>query len=258
MAPAALVAAFVVALLGGLIISAIAAAFGADISDPPPAVNILATVVQDVAFVVSPLVFSRMAVGRIEAEWFGLRTTPLAPAVGATVVMLIVYFVLSGLWAALVHIRESDQLPTSLGVEESTVALVAVCVLVTVIAPVAEEFLFRGFFFGALRNWKGPWLAAALTGIVFGGIHAGSTNVEFLVPLALLGFLLCLLRWRTGSLLPCMGVHAFNNSIAFGANAAHWGAWQVILLIVGSNAVIMLGARPFVARSPRRAAPAGA
>ena len=31
-------------------------------------------------------------------------------------------------------------------------------------------------------------------------------------------FALCLLYVRTGSLLPCIGAHALNNSLAFGAS----------------------------------------
>lgn len=254
MAFVALIAAFAVALFGGLIVAAIGAAFGASLEDPPPAVNIAATVVQDLAFVAVPVVFSFSVLRRVAPECFGLRRTALWPAVGLTLAMMFAYYLLSGLWAALLGLSEPDQLPDSLGVETSTAALVAVCVLVTVIAPIAEEILFRGFMFGALRNWRGPIVSAVITGILFGAIHAGSADVEFLVPLALLGVLLALLRWKTGSLLPCMVVHAFNNSIAFGVNAADWGAWQVILLILGSNAAILLLTWPFLSRGADRAA----
>ena len=58
--------------------------------------------------------------------------------------------------------------------------------LVAVVAPIAEEFFFRGFFFGALRNWRGLWPAAIITGLVFGAIHVGSAEAAFLLPLALL------------------------------------------------------------------------
>jgi uncharacterized protein len=148
------------------------------------------------------------------------------------------YLLLSLLWAQVVEVTEQDRLPESLGVDDSTVALVAVCLLVTVVAPIAEEVLFRGYVFGALRNWRGPWPAAVLTGIVFGGIHAGSSPVEYLVPLAILGMLLCLVRWRTGSLLPCIALHAINNAIAF-AVAEEWTAGHGFLLVVGATAVTL-------------------
>ena len=81
-----------------------------------------------------------------------------------------------------------------------------------------EEFFFRGYFFTALRSWRGMWPAALITGLVFGAIHAGSSDPAFLVPLGLLGMGLCLLYVRTGSLYPCIAAHALNNSIAFGAS----------------------------------------
>ena len=57
-----------------------------------------------------------------------------------------------------------DKLPQELGVDDSTAALLAVAFLVSVVAPVAEEFFFRGYFFTALRNWRGLWPAAIGTG----------------------------------------------------------------------------------------------
>ena len=70
------------------------------------------------------------------------------------------------------------------------------------VAPICEEFLFRGYIFTALRNWRGPWPAALITGLLFGGVHAGSAPVLDLVPLAALGFGLCLLYRCTGLAVP--------------------------------------------------------
>jgi membrane protease YdiL (CAAX protease family) len=107
-----------------------------------------------------------------------------------------------------------------------------------VIAPVCEEFFFRGFFFTALRSWCGPWVAAVITGLVFGGIHAASAPVGDLVPLAFFGFVLCLVYWKTGSLYPCIALHALNNTLAVG-QTEHW-SWQIPLLIIGALATIAL------------------
>jgi membrane protease YdiL (CAAX protease family) len=111
-----------------------------------------------------------------------------------------------------------------------------------VLAPVCEEFLFRGFIFGALRNWRGPWPAAILTGVLFGGVHAGSAPAADLVPLAVLGVVLCVLYERTGSLYPCIGLHALNNSIAFGSLEG-WsvpGVLALVIVALGSISLLAL------------------
>jgi len=244
----AILTAFAFALLGALTIGGVAAIFGESFEDPPAGVNIAATFVQDGAFIAAALLFMARA-GRIVPAQLGFTRTRLWPAVGWTALAYVAYGLLSQLWAQLVDVTEQDRLPESLGVDESTVALVAVCVLVTVVAPIAEEVLFRGYVFGALRNWRGVWPAALLTGAIFGGIHAGSSPAEFLVPLAILGTMLCLVRWRTGSLLPCIALHAINNGIAF-AVAEEWTFGQGLLLVVGATVVTLLISRPFLGPRP--------
>jgi membrane protease YdiL (CAAX protease family) len=252
-AVAALFTAFAIAIVGGLVVAIVGHAFGSSLQHPTPAVNIAATIVQDVSFVVAALLFAHQA-GRLVPAQFGVRRTPLRPALRWVAGAYVAFFVASGVWAALVHTHERDQLPKDLGVHQSTVALVAVCVLVTVIAPIAEEFLFRGYIFTALRTWRGPWPAAVLTGLVFGAIHVASAPVVFLAPLALLGFLLCVVRWKTASLLPCFAIHALNNAIAFAVGEAHWNAWQTLLLIVGAVTVVLLATVPFLG-APSRPSP---
>jgi uncharacterized protein len=117
-------------------------------------------------------------------------------------------------------------------------------VLVCVVAPLAEEFFFRGFFFTALRGSLGLWPSAVITGIVFGLIHF---KLEFLAPLAVLGFALCLLYAQTGSLLPCIALHALNNSLAFGVTQG-W-TWQIPAIMVGSLVLLAAILTPVVRRT---------
>jgi membrane protease YdiL (CAAX protease family) len=247
----ALIVAFGFAIVGAIAIGIVGVIFGASFDDPPPAVNIAATVVQDGAFIGAAVLFAHRAGGVLPAQ-FGIVRTRLWPGLGWMVLAYVGYGVLSQLWAQIVDTDAQDKLPTSLGVDESTAALVAVCVLVTVIAPIAEELFFRGYFFGALRNWRGPWLAALLTGIVFGAIHYGSAPDVFLLPLAILGFMLCIVRWRTGSLLPCIALHAINNALAFGV-VEDWTTGQTLLLVLGAVAVARAVCRAFLAPRPERA-----
>jgi CAAX protease family protein len=236
----ALIAGLGAALAGGLVVYVVALIAGANLDNPPPAVDITATLLQDAAFIGSALIFAAM-VTRPRPWHFGLRETPLAPAVGYVIAGYLVFIGFAAGWSVLLDLHESDDVVKQLGADQSTIALVAVTILVCVVAPMAEEFFFRGYFFGALRNWRGVWPAAIITGIFFGGIHAGSAPVGFLVPLAFFGFVLCLIYDRTRSLYPCIALHCINNSIAFGVGE-HWG-WQIPVILAGSLTVIALTLR---------------
>jgi uncharacterized protein len=253
----ALVAGLAAAVFGALVIGVVGVAFGADFENQPPTVAIAATVVQDVCLIGSALLFARMS-GRLRPGDFGLRPTRLKPAIGWAVLAWGAFYVFTAAFVAIIGAHPTDdQLPKELGVDRSTAAMVAVAFLVAVVAPVAEEFFFRGYFFSALRNWRGLWPAAVGTGVVFGAIHGSSADPAFLVPLAFFGFSLCLLYERTGSLYPCIAVHCANNSVAFGATQ-HW-TWQIAVLFVSALAVIAVVA--LVVRqkwSPRPPAPAPA
>ncbi|MEA2247556.1 MAG: protease family protein [Solirubrobacteraceae bacterium] len=253
----ALIAALCAALFGALVIGVLAVPFGADITDPPPAVSITATIFQDICLIGSALLFARMS-GPVRPWHFGLRPTRLWPAVGWMLLTWASFYLFTGAWITIIGANPSDdQITKQLGVDDSTTAMLAVAFLVAVAAPVAEEFFFRGFFFNALRNWRGVWPAAIITGLVFGSIHGSSSDVAFLLPLAFFGFALCMLYVRTGSLYPCIALHCANNAVAFGATQ-DW-TWQIPVLFACALTVIGLAALA-VRRvwAPRAPAPAPA
>jgi uncharacterized protein len=255
----ALIAGLAAALFGALVIGAVALAFGASFDNQPPSVTILATVVQDLCLIGAAILFARMA-GRVNPADFGLRSTRVPSALGWAVLAWASFYVFTAAFVALIGANPNDdQLPKELGADESTLALLAVAFLVAVVAPVAEEFFFRGYFYGSLRNWRGVWPAAIGTGVVFGAIHGSSADAAFLLPLAFFGFALCLLYEKTGSLYPGIAVHCVNNSIAFGATQ-HW-SWQIPVLLVCALAAITavaLGVRHVWSPRPPAAAPAPA
>ena len=227
---AALFAGFLATIVGSTIVAV--ASGTASLEDPPAGVNIALTLLQNIALVGMALLFARLA-GRPTAADFGLRRPPLKRAVGLLVAVWFGFYAFSALWVLALGINDHQELPDRLGADQGTLNLLAVVVLITVVAPLGEELFFRGYFFGALRNWRGVWPAAIGTGVVFCAIHAGSAPVGFLVPLAFFGFGLCLLYHYSGSLYPCIALHALNNSIALGA-ALNW-SWEIPVTMVGST-----------------------
>jgi hypothetical protein len=253
--PAAIAAGLAAGVIGSSVVAVIGQPAGSSVSHPTPAVALIGDLVFDLSFVGAALYFAGLH-SPLRARDFGFRRISPRAAIVAVLVAGAAYYLLTAVYATLVQLHGSDKLPSELGAGKSTVALAAAGVFVCVIAPVAEEFFFRGFLFGALRRWRvtvagrdiGTWLAAVITGILFGLAHTGSASSQYLIPLGFLGFMLCLVRWRTRSLYPCIALHCTNNSLALGVNQLHWNAIEILALIVGSLFVIGAATGPLAAR----------
>jgi uncharacterized protein len=237
-----LVAALVLAAVGGLIVDIPALLLGVKISSEhtPAGLELANTVVQDVAFVLAAVLFAQMGGRKVRSWQFGFSPTPTRRAVGFVILLILGFLLFSAVWALALDVNTKEKLLEQLGADETTLLLVCSALLTTVIAPICEETLFRGYVFAALSKWRGWLPAAAITGLLFGAVHVGSAPVADLIPLAVLGFGLCWLYRRTGSLYPCIAAHSLNNSLAFGA-LEHW-SWQIPLLAAGALACVWLAA----------------
>jgi uncharacterized protein len=252
---AAIAAGFGLGIVVTIFVGVGAKASGSSLTHPTAAVSLIGDFLFDAAFVVAALYFAQLH-GRIRASDFGFRAVRWSTAVGGVVAAGVAYYVVTAIYASLLNLHGNEKLP--IPVNNSRGALIGTTVFVCVVAPIAEEFFFRGFIFGGLRRMRveiagrqvGTWLAAIITGILFGLAHTGSASARYLIPLGFLGFVLCLLRWRTGSLYPCMALHSINNSLAMGITQLHWATGEVLALIVGSLLVIATVTWPLGARSP--------
>ena len=145
----------------------------------------------------------RLGLGKYEPSMIGI-------ALGAW----FAYFVAAVLFSAFVLQPEQEDISGQLGVGDQNVLVAVIAVaLIAVAAPFSEELFFRGFLFGGLRARWPLWPAAIVAGLIFGLVHA-PTGITTVIPLAGLGILLCWLYDYTGSLWPCVMVHAINNGLA--------------------------------------------
>ena len=86
---------------------------------------------------------------------------------------------------------------------------------VVVVAPIIEEFLFRGFLYSQLRrSFLKDWGAVAVSSLVWTAIHF-QYEVGILFFLFLFGLFLGYFRIKYNSLLIPVALHALNNLIAF-------------------------------------------
>jgi uncharacterized protein len=251
--PVALLTALILTSVLGAIVVAIMGSAGVNIDHVDKGgVAIALTYLQDVTFIGTVLLVARYGGHRVRAAELGIRVPAVGPTVRWVGFAVVAYAVFALVFTALVKPGHDDNLFHSLGIHRNAVGSVtALAILVCVLAPIAEEMLFRGFMFQAMRQWGGPWVAAVLVGLLFGAIHAfGGTPAILLLQLAVLGFLFSLVRWKTDSILPTIGLHAINNSLAFGSLEG-W-SWQSVPLLVGAVALALAAVTPF-ARSDWRA-----
>ena len=91
--------------------------------------------------------------------------------------------------------------------------LVAMAVSAIIIAPIAEELIFRGYLYPVVKRFTDRWFASIFSGVLFGVIHF---NVMGLPMLALMGIILAVIYERSGSLWVPIGCHAAFNATQFG------------------------------------------
>jgi len=96
------------------------------------------------------------------------------------------------------------QLPTG------TAGIVTAALAAVIVAPFAEELLFRGLFFRLARDQWGFAGGAVLTALFFGVLHDQPWSLFGLVGLGLL--FACLYQW-TGSLVAPFAAHAAHNAV---------------------------------------------
>ncbi len=91
-----------------------------------------------------------------------------------------------------------------------------------VIAPPAEEALFRGLIYPAIKRAGFPRLALWGSALLFAAVH---WNLPSLLPLILLALVLIWLYERTGNLLAPIAAHALFNALNFVALQIYDQAW---------------------------------
>jgi membrane protease YdiL (CAAX protease family) len=240
---------FLVALISTLVVVGIvAAATGATTDDENPTFTVVATFLQGVIFIGTAVLFASFA-AKPRAAQFGLRPSRFWPTVGWAALGLFSFYIVAAVYTAIVQPDAEQTVAQDLGADQGTFGMIAAGFMVICVAPVAEEFFFRGFFYRALRSRYSIVVAALIDGVLFGIIHWDFSSADALLivpPLAALGFMFCLVYERTGSLYPVIALHALNNAIAFGVTVEDAG----VSLVLGP---LMLLACTMVPRAQRTA-----
>ncbi len=216
-------------------------------ADLPLSISAALTVVQDGLFVLAAWLTLKLSLGHCGPADLGLRRLRrIGPAVAAAAVVYVGFIATSWALSAVFGNPPDQQLVTDIKHEQTTLVLVVFAVMTCIVAPVSEEIFFRGFMFRVFRAKLGTVWGALLCGAVFGLVHAPAPAIS-LVALGVLGMGLCFLYARVQSIIPCMALHALNNSITFGLATKLDGA-AFAGLVVGSVGLVIAGATAVSAR----------
>ena len=150
----------------------------------------------------------------------GLR---LIPAQGTVRLVLIglglaipAWIAATGLSALATRLLEGIGLHQEAGVADQVLARgdpTVILVAFLIVAPIAEEFFFRGVVYNIWERERGPRVALYGSAALFAAIHA---SIFALVPIFALGIGLALVYRRTRSLPASIAMHAGFNAISVG------------------------------------------
>src|SRR3954468_6490524 len=165
-----------------------------------PGVNLTATLIQDAALVGAAIYLASL-VAPPKPWQFGVRPFAWRTAIKWVLIAIGIYLGFQILYVAAFNPKETQTTLEDLGAGNGAAVTVLIGIMVVGVAPAVEEFFFRGFFYGALRNRFSFAAAALLDGLVFGAVHA-PTGIQAVPTLVVLGIAFCIAYEATGSILP--------------------------------------------------------
>ncbi len=151
-------------------------------------------------------------------DLFGLRRMALRSIIvvslGATVLSLVVCNFLLGTLSGRFLSERMGELSVQQAVEEmrnaDSIAVILVSSLIAfVAAPLVEEVLFRGYFYGVLKRFTSPVFGAVISSGLFAVVHL---NLPALVPLWVFALILTWMYELTRCLWVPILVHAMFNA----------------------------------------------
>lgn len=185
----------------------------------------LSVAVYGLALVVAIFVPWHAAKRRTSCRELGLTGLPAWLDVVLPLPAFVLYFMATALVIAVVSsllpldLYQPQQLPFEATAVSTHAQYAMVFFTLVILAPLAEELLFRGYLYGKLRNTTSVAGAIIITSITFGFAHlwVGSGELQWKVAIDtfVLSIFLCLLREYTGAIWASVLLHAIKNGLAF-------------------------------------------
>lgn len=225
------------------------AAAGGDTDSIEDNLTEVLTLAQQVLWIATALLIPFIAARYLRPSHLGLGKVPgRAVAFGIGFGCLMAFYALAFFYTLALGLDEnSNDLLNDTGFGDSVAKDALLAVVFTIGAPLSEELLFRGLLFGALcvafarkLPRSGPYLAAVVSGVLFGAIHAGQGQDKYLPMLMALGILLALSYYWSGTLYVPIAIHAINNSAATGFNSEPTADWIYVIIALATPLSVLL------------------
>ena len=206
-------------------------------------------------FIVIDLLFSLTAIGVFlyfkwaEVSRSYVRSRPWA---------VLCWCVLASLGAVIPSVWLQEQMPELPNILENEFDMIMKdrwgYVAIGLLAPLAEELVFRGAVLRALLQWtrsygwrQWQWVAIGISALIFAAVHGNPAQMPHAF---VIGLLLGWLYWRTDSIVPGVVYHWVNNTVAYVLYNFYpdpeltlvdlFGSQRQVVLAVGFSLLILL------------------
>jgi membrane protease YdiL (CAAX protease family) len=181
-----------------------------------PAIVIAGILLQSLleAGIVAALLLALPRISKIPLREIGF-TVPTASVIGTAILgaigMVVVTDGAGSLVDTLTHAAHQQQAVEIFRALHDRTAIVIFAFFAVVLAPVAEETIFRVFVFNFGARYGGFWLGAPISAVLFGLAHGDAFAA---IPLALGGIVLCVVYYRTRNAFASMISHGLFNGLS--------------------------------------------
>ena len=147
-------------------------------------------------------------------EFFGLSSASIGKSMLTGFVLMLVIFSFVSLLANVHFAPENEQEAVKFFRENKSLqSRLLLGFMAVVVAPIAEEMVFRGLLYRVFRGYFGKMSAMFFTSVLFAAIHG---NVAMLLPLTILAMGFAAALESTGSLFVSIVMHSTFNAISLG------------------------------------------
>jgi membrane protease YdiL (CAAX protease family) len=208
---------------GSLLATPLLLSFATDTAGLPDDVGLLAVVIVDLVMALVLVLWLRSAhPGWVRiVGWAPRGSRARAAVVGAGLGFAVVEgsFVAGGIVSSVLHALTGEEI-TAVEQVSSSIAgwgVVVLLLLSIVVAPVVEEFVFRGLLFRSIADRRGFWLGAIVSAVLFGLTHwvpgRALDVLALMITLMFVGVGFAWIHWRRRNLLANIAGHAAFNVI---------------------------------------------